>query len=186
MGAETRKIRVRQNWPGWIFLVTNCLRLSYYYHFKMIRPLKNANFRFSALWSTRSTNFRSHPEVKNSTIRKPLKSYTNRPKIIRLLPILHEQFKFFVAQHQRALVPCGLVCGRIRLHNRIPRTQISLSPNFQVNRTSTFWEIAISIRPLNITPTFAGHQVLLPPYLCHFKIAHLFTSNWISNSVQRI
>ena len=124
------------------YFVPNCLRLSYYYHFKMIRPLKNANFRFSELGSSRSTDFRSLPEVKNSTIRKPLKSYTNPPKIIRLLPILHEQFKFYVSQHRRALVPCGLVWGQIPLQNRIPRTQISLSPNFQVNLTSNFWEIA--------------------------------------------
>ena len=96
----------------------------------MIRQLKNANFWSLALGSTRSTDFRSYPEVKNSTIRMPLKSYTNPLKIIRLLPILHEQFKFYVPQHRRALVPCGLVSGQIRLQNRIPRTQISLSPNF--------------------------------------------------------
>ena len=145
MGAETRKIANSSKLTGVGIFVTNCLRLSYYYHFKMIRPVKNANFRFSALGSTRVTDFRSHPEVKNSTIRQPLKSYSNPPKIIRLLPVLHEQFKFYVPQHLHALVPCGLVWGQIRLQNRIPRTQISLSPNFQVNLTSTFREIAISI-----------------------------------------
>ena len=145
MGAETREIRVRQNWPGWVFFITNCLRLSYYYHFKDIRRVKKANFQFLALGLSRSTDFRSHPEVKNSAIRKPLKSYTDPPKFIRLLPILHEQFKFYVPQHQRALVPCGLVWSQIRLQNWIPRTQINLSPNFQVNPASTCWEIAISI-----------------------------------------
>ena len=145
MVDETRKIWICQNWPWWLFFVTNCLRLSYYYHFKMIRPLKNANNRFSALGSTRSTDFGSHPELKNSTIRKPLKSYTNPPKIIRLLPILHEQTKFYVPKHRRALFLCGFVWGQTRLHNLVPRTQISLSPNFQVNPTATFREIAISI-----------------------------------------
>ena len=146
MGAETRKLRVRQNWPGWVFFVLNCLGLSYYYHFKIIRPLKNANFRFSALGSTRSTNFWSQPEfLKKAPLESPWKVTLTLQKIIRLLPILHEQFKFYVPQHQRALDPCVLVWGRIPLQNRIPRTQTSLSPNFQVNRTSTFWEIAIPI-----------------------------------------
>ena len=58
------------------FFVTNCLRLSYYYHFKVIRLLKNANFRFSALGLSRSTGVRSEFGVKNITNRMPLKSYT--------------------------------------------------------------------------------------------------------------
>ena len=86
----------------------------------------------------------------NITNRKPLKSYANPPKIIGLLLILHEQFKFYVTQHGRALVPCRLVWGQIRPQNRIPHTQISLHPKFQVNPTSTFREITISISVLTI------------------------------------
>ena len=144
-GCQNPKNPSSSKLTGWVFFVTNCLRLSYYYHFNVIRRLKKANFRFSALGSSRSTDFRSHPEVKNSTIRKPLTSYTNPPKIIRLLPILHEQFKFYVPQHRRALVPCRLVWSQIRLQNWVPRTQISLSHNFQANPTSTFREITVSI-----------------------------------------
>ena len=84
------------------FFVTNCLKLSYYYHFKIIRPLKKANFRFSALGSSRSTDLRSEFGNESITNRKPLKSYDNPPKIIGLLPILHEQFKFYVPQRAGA------------------------------------------------------------------------------------
>ena len=52
---------------GWVFSVTNCHKLSCNYHFKAIRPLKKDNFRFSALGLSRSTDFWSHPEIKNST-----------------------------------------------------------------------------------------------------------------------
>ena len=76
--------------------------------------------------------------VENINNRKTLKNYTNPPKIIGLLSILHEQFKFYVPQHGRALVPCRLVWGRMRPQNQIPRTQNSLSPKFQFNSTSTF------------------------------------------------
>ena len=124
--------------------------LSCYYHFKVIRSLKKANLRFSALGSSRSTNFRSEFGNENITNRKPLKSYANPPKIIGLLPILHEQFKFYVPQHGRALLPCRLGWGQIRPQNWIPRTQISLSPKFQVSPISTFREITISISVLTI------------------------------------
>ena len=58
--AETRKIRVRQSRLGWLFVVNNRVRLSYYYHFKVIRLPKNVNFRFSALGSSQLTDFLSH------------------------------------------------------------------------------------------------------------------------------
>ena len=72
--VETRRTRVRQNWTEWLDYATNCFRLSNFYHFQAIWPLKQANFLFLALVSFRSSNLRSHPEVKNSTIRKPLKT----------------------------------------------------------------------------------------------------------------
>ena len=95
------------------FFVTNCLRLSYYYHFKVIRPLKKANFRFSALGLSQSTDFWSESGIEKIYNRKPLKSYTNRPKFMRLLPILHEQFNFYIPQHGRALIPCRLPWSQI-------------------------------------------------------------------------
>ena len=98
---------------GLYFFVSICLRLSYYYHFKIIRPLKKASSRFSALGLSRSTDFRSESGVKNIPNRKPLKSYTNPAIIITLLLVLHEQFKFYVPHYGRALVPCRLVCGQI-------------------------------------------------------------------------
>ena len=44
-----------------------------------------------------------------STYRKPLRSYSYPPKIIRLLPKLLEQLKFFFPQHGLELVPCRLI-----------------------------------------------------------------------------
>ena len=49
VSAEAQKIRGRQNWPGWIFFVTNCPGLSYIYHIKLIRRSKRpiSSFRHS-------------------------------------------------------------------------------------------------------------------------------------------
>ena len=62
---------------------------------------QKVNFRLT-LGLSRITRFWWHPEVQNRTIRKPLKKYTNPLKI---LPILHKQYKFYVLQHRSAVVP---------------------------------------------------------------------------------
>ena len=105
------------------------------YHIKTISKSfghsKKNNFRFSALGLSRSTDFRSESGVKSINNRKPLKSYTNPPKIIGLIPILNEQFKFYVPQHGRALVPCRLVWGQSDLIIGFPVHKLVYPPMFR-------------------------------------------------------
>ena len=74
----------------------------------------------------------------NSINRKLLKSYTNTPKIIILLSILHEQFKLYFAQQGRELDSWGSIWCKLWPQKRIPCTRFSLSSSFQVNPTVTF------------------------------------------------
>ena len=144
VSAKIQKFRIREKWPGWLHFVTNCPGLLYFYHIKLIWDLEIWIFSVVG-FLVGSNSVQSKSWVHNFTNRKPLKSYTNPPKITGLLPVLHEQFRLYIPKHGRALVPCRLVWDQILPENRIPRTRISLSPNFQANRTSSFRINTISI-----------------------------------------
>ena len=138
MGAKTRKIRVRQNWPGCFLSLT----VSRYHIFTLSKSFGRSKGPSSG------SQHSGYPEAATSVRinRKPLKSYSNHPKIIRLLPTLHEQLEFSVRQHRRAVVSCGFIWSRIWPQNRIPRTQISLSPNINSIRLQLLEKILFQLR----------------------------------------
>ena len=115
VGAEFEKSEfVKIDWGRYFLSLT----VSGYYIItvsKSVGRSKKPTSGFRHSGRSRSTDFRSESGVEKLTNRKHLKSYINPPENIGLLPFHHEQFKFYVPQHGRALVPCIFVRCQIRL-----------------------------------------------------------------------
>ena len=146
MSTKIKKSNFAKSYRGGYILSLTVLGYRIFTISKSFRGYKFVFFLFSAFGLSRSTGVRSKSGFKNITNQKPLKSFTNPPKIIGL-PVLHGQLKFYVPQHGHALVPCSCWCGvksDIKIRFLVPK--LVYSPIFRSIRLQIFEKTLFQFR----------------------------------------